>query len=55
MEPDEDMEELIMKDKEAASLVVEEMMEHDEPPSAISTKVQEFTNPQISFGGCKYS
>ncbi|KAK4734278.1 hypothetical protein R3W88_008539 [Solanum pinnatisectum] len=51
MEPDEDLEELIMKDKEATCLVVEEMMECDEPPSAISTEVHEFTNPQISFGG----
>ncbi|KAG5568800.1 hypothetical protein H5410_064182 [Solanum commersonii] len=38
MEPDEDLEELIMKDKETASLVVEEMMERDEPPSAILTE-----------------
>ncbi|KAK6798779.1 hypothetical protein RDI58_006482 [Solanum bulbocastanum] len=50
MDPDDDMEELTMTDKETASLVVEEMMEHDEPPSAISAEVQEFTNPQISFG-----
>ncbi|KAK4712600.1 hypothetical protein R3W88_007113 [Solanum pinnatisectum] len=50
MDPDDDMEELTMTDKETESLVVEEMMEHDEPPSAISAEVQEFTNPQISFG-----
>lgn len=40
---------------EAASLVVDEMTEHEEPPFAISTEVLEFTNPHISFSGCKYS
>nr|XP_009597243.1 sister chromatid cohesion 1 protein 3-like isoform X2 [Nicotiana tomentosiformis] len=50
MEPDKILEEEIMKDKESASLVVEEMVERDEPPSATSAEVQEFTNPQISFG-----
>ncbi|MCD7462936.1 hypothetical protein HAX54_049648 [Datura stramonium] len=50
MEPDKILEELIMQDKETASLVVEEMMERDVPPSATSAEVQEFTNPHISFG-----
>ncbi|KAJ8546363.1 hypothetical protein K7X08_018946 [Anisodus acutangulus] len=54
MEPDKILEEQIMNDKETASLVAEEMVapggQREEPPSAISAEVHEFTNPQISFG-----
>ena len=37
MEPDENPEELVMKDKEVDILVMEDLMEHEEPPSVIST------------------
>lgn len=54
MGPDRGLEELIPKEKEPTSLVVEEMVERDEPPTATSAEAQELiTNPQISFGGCK--
>ncbi|XP_060195550.1 sister chromatid cohesion 1 protein 3-like isoform X1 [Lycium barbarum] len=60
MEADKVLEEQIMKDKETATPVVEEMVasgghtlplqQREEPPSTTAAKVQEFTNPQISFG-----
>ncbi|KAM3253268.1 sister chromatid cohesion 1 protein 3-like [Capsicum annuum] len=51
MGPDRGLEELIPKEKEPTSLVVEEMVERDEPPTATSAEAQELiTNPQISFG-----
>ncbi|KAF3662359.1 hypothetical protein FXO37_12477 [Capsicum annuum] len=50
MEPGKVLEDMIMKDEETTSLVVEVMMEQDEPPIATSAEVQEFNNTQISFG-----
>lgn len=62
MEPDRVLEEQIMRDKETASPVVEEMLtpgghpipsqRREEPPSTTSVEAQEFADPQISFGGC---
>ena len=56
MDPDNDMEELIMIDNGTANLDVEEMMNHEEPPSHISVdQVHEFilNAYEISFGGYK--
>ena len=49
MDPDNDMEELMMIDNGTANLDVKEMTDHEEPPSPISVdQVQEFTiNPHV--------
>lgn len=62
MEPDRILEEQIMRDKETASPVVEEILppgghsissqRRQEPPSATSVEAHEFVDPQISFGRC---
>lgn len=60
MEPDKILEEQIMRDKETASPVVEEIMspgghsipsqQRQEPPSTTSVEAHEIADPQISFG-----
>ncbi|TMX02260.1 hypothetical protein EJD97_022237 [Solanum chilense] len=60
MEPDRVLEEQIMRDKETASPVVEEILapgghsipsqQRQEPPSTTSADAHEFADPQISFG-----
>ncbi|KAK4379645.1 hypothetical protein RND71_001507 [Anisodus tanguticus] len=60
MEPDKILEEQIMRDRETASPLVEEMLapgghsipsqQRQEPPSTTSVEAHEFADPQISFG-----
>lgn len=63
MEPDKILEEQMMRDKETASPVVEEMLapgghsipsqQREEPPPTTSVEAHEIADPQMSFGGCR--